>query len=77
MKLIDQEIAHIARVMIPSLETDNGVPILTPNYWYKRLSDLLDTTPLSHSQFRSIDSLMSQIECIQAGAAVNEIRSAA
>jgi hypothetical protein len=77
MKLIDQEIAHITRVMIPSLQTDSGIPILTPNYWHKRLSDLLDRTQLSHSQFRSIDALMSQIERIQAGAAVNEVRSAA
>jgi len=77
MKLVDQEIAHIMRVMIPSLQSASGIPILTPNYWYKRLSDLLDTNQLSHSQFRTIDALMTQIERIQAGAAVNEVRSAA
>lgn len=67
MRLIDQEITHITRVMIPSLETTGGVPILTPDYWYKRLSDLLDSTQLSYAQFRTIDALMNQIERILAG----------
>jgi hypothetical protein len=76
MRLIDQEIAHITRVMIPSLETASGVPILTPDYWYRRLSKLLDSAQLSHAQFHTIDALMNQIERILAGAR-NEVYSAA
>jgi hypothetical protein len=76
MRLIDQEIAHITRVMIPSLQTASGVPILTPDYWYRRLSNLLDSTQLSPAQFRTIDALMNQIERILAGAH-NEVRRAA
>jgi hypothetical protein len=76
MRLIDQEIAHITRVMIPSLQTASGVPILTPDYWYRRLSNLLDSTQLSPAQFHTIDALMNQIERILAGAQ-NEERCAA
>lgn len=74
MGLIDQDIAHIARVMMPSLETTNGVPILPPEYWYERLSRLLDTAGLSHSQFCAIDRLMTQLERIQAIAGSAEVR---
>ncbi|MFP6560597.1 hypothetical protein WJ542_20175 [Paraburkholderia sp. B3] len=76
MRLIDQEIAHITRIMIPSLETASGVPILTPDYWHRRLSNLLDTAQLSHAQFRTIDALMNQIERILT-VARNEVCSAA
>jgi hypothetical protein len=76
MRLIDQEIAHITRVMIPSLETTSGVPILTPDYWYRRLSNLLDSAQLSHAQFHTIDALMNQIERILAGGR-HEVCSAA
>ncbi|WP_322014682.1 hypothetical protein [Paraburkholderia sp. J12] len=77
MKLIDQEIAHISRIMIPSLQTANGVPILTADYWHRRLSALMDGAPLSHTQFRTIDALMNQIERIQADTAFNQERTAA
>ena len=65
MKLIDQEIAHIMRVMVPSLLTEATVPILSFDYWHKRLSNLLDTAQLSHAQFRTVDSLMTQLERLQ------------
>lgn len=77
MKLIDQEIAHITRIMMPSLQTASGVPILTPGYWHQRLSDLLDTNQLSHDQFCTVDALMIQIERIQAATPRHEVRSAA
>lgn len=68
MTRIEQDIAHIARVMMPSLQTASGIPILPPEYWHKRLSDLLDTACLSHAQFCAVDRLMTQIERIQADA---------
>jgi len=76
MELIDQDLAHIARVMMPSMQTASGIPILPPEYWHKRLSELLDTSGLSNSQFCVIDQLMTQIERIQAGAAIANERAA-
>jgi hypothetical protein len=65
MMFIDQEIAHIMRVMVPTLLTEGTVPILTFEYWHRRLSNLLDTAQLSQAQFRTIDSLMTQLERLQ------------
>ncbi|HEV3430298.1 MAG TPA: hypothetical protein VG320_20680 [Paraburkholderia sp.] len=65
MMFIDQEIAHIMRVMVPSLLTDGTVPILSVEYWHRRLSNLLDSAQLSQTQFRTIDSLMTQLERLQ------------
>ena len=62
MTLIDQDIAHITRVMRPSLHGDLGGPILPPAYWRKRLYQLLDTEHLSKAQLCSIDSLLLQLE---------------
>lgn len=77
MTLIDQEIAHIARVMMPSLQTASGIPILPLDYWHKRLLNLLDNACLSRSQFYAVDRLMTQIERVQAGAAPARVRIAA
>jgi hypothetical protein len=77
MELIDQDIAHIARVMMPSMQTASGIPILPPEYWHKRLSELLDTGCLSNSQFWRIDQLMTQIERMQSSAAFANERAAA
>ncbi|WP_322058768.1 hypothetical protein [Paraburkholderia sp. J63] len=65
MKFIDQEITHIMRVMMPSLLSDSAIPFLSFDYWHKRLSNLLDTAQLSHAQFRTLDSLMTQLERLQ------------
>ena len=59
--LIDQDIAHIARVMRPALRGDLGGPILPAAYWRKRLYALLDTGNLSHAQLCTVDSLLLQI----------------
>ena len=76
MTFIDQEIAHIARVMMPSLQTASGIPILPPDYWHKRLLNLLDNARLSRAQFYAVDRLMTQIERVQAGAAPARARTA-
>lgn len=75
MTLIDQEIAHIARVMMPSVQTASGIPILSTDYWHKRLLNLLDNACLSRSQFYAVDRLMTQIERVQAGAAPARART--
>ena len=62
MTLIDQDIAHITRVMRPSLHGDLGGPILPPAYWRQRLYRLLDAGHLSKTQLCSIDSLLLQLE---------------
>ncbi len=54
--LIDQDIAHIGRVMRPSLLGDLGGPILPAAYWRKRLHQLLDTGQLSHAQLCGVDT---------------------
>lgn len=59
---IDQDIAHIRRVMQPSLLGDLGGPILPPAYWRKRLHQLLDAGHLSHAQLCAVDSLLLQLD---------------
>jgi hypothetical protein len=56
--LFDQDIAHIRRVMAPSLLGDLAGPILPPAYWRRRLSKLLDTGHLTHAQLCAVDSLL-------------------
>lgn len=64
--LIDQDIAHIGRVMRPSLQGDLGGPILPVTYWRKRLHHLLDTGNLSHAQLCAVDSLLLQLDRFEA-----------
>jgi hypothetical protein len=64
--LIDRDIAHIARVMRPSLHGDLGGPILPAAYWRKRLYQLLDAGNLSHAQLCTVDSLLLQIDQFEA-----------
>jgi hypothetical protein len=60
--LIDQDIAHIRRVMEPSLLGDLGGPILPLTYWRKRLHALLDADHLTHSQLCAVDGLLLQLD---------------
>jgi len=60
--LIDQDIAHIARVMRPALHGDLGGPILPASYWRQRLHKLLDADHLTKSQLCAIDSLLLQLD---------------
>ncbi|WNC88892.1 hypothetical protein RI103_14495 [Paraburkholderia sp. FT54] len=64
--LIDRDVAHIARVMRPSLRGDLGGPILPAAYWRKRLYELLDAGNLSHAQLCTVDSLLLQIDQYEA-----------
>lgn len=62
LTLIDQDIAHIARVMKPSVCGDFGGPILPPEYWRKRLYQLLDAHHVTKTQLCSIDDLLLQLD---------------
>ena len=64
--LIDQDIAHITRVMKPSLCGDFGGPILPAEYWRKRLYDLLDAHHVTKTQLCSIDDLLLQLDELDA-----------
>ncbi|WP_310629840.1 hypothetical protein [Paraburkholderia sp.] len=60
--LIDQDIAHIRRVMPLSLSGDFGGPILPVTYWRSRLHRLLDTGHVNKGQLAKIDSLLIQLD---------------
>ncbi|RKE24380.1 hypothetical protein B0G76_8267 [Paraburkholderia sp. BL23I1N1] len=64
--LIDQDIAHIRRVMRPALQGDLAGPILPATYWRTRLDQLLDTGNLSHAQLCGVDSLLLQLDEFEA-----------
>jgi hypothetical protein len=60
--LVDRDIAHLGRVMRPSLHADLGGPILPVTYWRKRLYQLLDSGNLSRAQLCTVDSLLLQLD---------------
>ncbi|SEI81880.1 hypothetical protein [Paraburkholderia diazotrophica] len=60
--LIDQDIAHIARVMRPSMHGDLGGAIFPAVYWRKRLFELLEAEHLTNSQLCAIDDLLLQLD---------------
>ncbi|MGF6724003.1 hypothetical protein P3T43_003368 [Paraburkholderia sp. GAS41] len=60
--LIDQDIAHIRRVMEPSLLGDLGGAILPAPYWRKRLHTLLDAEHLTHAQLCAVDGLLLKLD---------------
>jgi hypothetical protein len=62
MALIDHDIAHIVRVMRPSLCADHGDPILPASYWRRRLYFLLDSGHLTKPQFCVVDDLLRQLD---------------
>ncbi|MBN3752931.1 hypothetical protein G3N95_08245 [Paraburkholderia sp. Tr-20389] len=61
-RLIDQEIAHITRVMWPSLLGDMGGAILSSEYWRMRLHALLDAPSLTKVQLCALDSLLLRLD---------------
>jgi hypothetical protein len=60
--LLDQDIAHIARIMTRSLREDRGGPVLPVEYWRRRLHRLLNSSHLTKIQLRSIDDLLLQLD---------------
>ncbi len=60
--LIDQDIAHIRRVMPLSLSGDLAGPILPAPYWRQRLHRLLETGHVNKGQLGEIDSLLHLLD---------------
>ena len=60
-RLIDQEIAHISRIMWPSLLVAGGA-ILSSEYWRMRLNALLDAPSLTKVQLCALDSLLLRLD---------------
>jgi hypothetical protein len=65
--LLDRDIAHIARVMRPSLTGDLAGPILSSGYWRKRLHRLLEVQMLTKAQLCAIDNLLLELDEFDAG----------
>ena len=74
---IDDEIAHITRAMAPSLSIGTTPAVFSFDYWYRRLSALLDLTQITQSQFRAIDALMVELEAIQAAVGARAVEAMA
>ena len=60
--LLDQDIAHIARILRPSLCEDRGGRVLPVEYWRRRLHRLLKSSHLTKIQLCSIDDLLLQLD---------------
>jgi hypothetical protein len=63
---MDEDIAHVARVMAPSLRAFRGEPVLPPAYWRKRLQRIQDEFPLTRLQTFQIKDLLGQLDRFEA-----------
>ncbi len=66
MTFVELEIAHIARVMPPSLTGDFETPVMGVSYWRKRLHTLLKQNHLTHVQLATVDMLLRQLDGFEA-----------
>ena len=66
MTFVEQEIAHIARVMPPSLAGGFEMPVMGVAYWRKRLHALLKQNHLTHVQLSTVDTLLRQLDGFEA-----------
>lgn len=66
MTFVEQEIAHIARVMPLSLTGDFEMPVMGVAYWRKRLHTLLKQNHLTHVQLATVDTLLRQLDGFEA-----------
>ncbi len=62
LTFLDREIAHITRVMPPSLQGDLGGPILPSGYWRFRLCQLFESDHVTTDQLCSVDDLLLQLD---------------
>ncbi|MFM0155320.1 hypothetical protein [Paraburkholderia sediminicola] len=63
---MDEDIAHVARVMAPSLRAFRGEPVLLPAYWRKRLQRIQDEFPLTALQTFQIKHLLGELDRFEA-----------
>ena len=66
MTFVEQEIAHIARVMPQSLVGDFEEAVMGPAYWRRRLHALLKQNHLTHVQLVTVDTLLRQLDGFEA-----------
>lgn len=66
MTFVEQEIAHIARVMPLSLVGDFEEPVMGVDYWRNRLHTLLKQNHLTHVQLATVDTLLRQLDGFEA-----------
>lgn len=62
MTFVEQEIAHIERVMPLSLAGDFEEPVMGVEYWRNRLHTLLKQNHLTHAQLATVDTLLRQLD---------------
>jgi hypothetical protein len=67
---MDDDIAHVARVMVPSLSAFLGEPVIPPSYWRKRLHRMQGAFHLTDSQASTIRRLLGELELFEAQAPV-------
>lgn len=63
---MDEDIAHVARVMAPSLRAFRGEPVLPPAYWRKRLQRIQDEFALTELQTFQIERLLGELDRFEA-----------
>ncbi|HKT96606.1 MAG TPA: hypothetical protein VJS30_08735 [Paraburkholderia sp.] len=66
MTLLDQEIAHITRVVRFSLCRPASETVLPAAYWRRRLHELLSSAHLTKAQLAAIDSLLRELDTYEA-----------
>lgn len=66
LMFLDQDIAHIASVMPAALAEGRGGPILSSDYWRRRLNKLLDVSHLTRAQLCALDRLLIQLDTFDA-----------
>lgn len=59
---MDEDIAHVARVMVPSLSAFGGEPVLQPAYWRKRLERIQNKFRLTDMQTLKIEHLLRDLD---------------
>lgn len=65
---MDEDIAHVARVMVPSLSAFRGEPVLQPAYWRRRLQRIQDQAWLTEMQASQIQHLLGVLDRFEAEA---------
>jgi len=63
---MDEDIAHVARVMVPSLSAFRGEPVLQPAYWRRRLQRIQSEFRLTETQTLQIQHLLGDLDRFEA-----------
>jgi hypothetical protein len=63
---MDEDIAHVARIMVPSLSAFRGEPVLPPVYWRRRLERILDACHVTETQSATIGRLLVELDQFEA-----------